>query len=162
MKTLNQYLNWAGLVSICVISTEIWLNPVYTGSPRPWEGTKTPSKTVIVLGQSCKRIHGSHSGLEKSSSQVAECDRCPLEDFSITPLSLPLCVSFSHPNLHPLSNCSAHPTHSALLVLLSWERAARGDPGLLNLLPKTSLLKCESVCVHSMFASHVTCVGTSG
>ncbi|KAK5880179.1 hypothetical protein CesoFtcFv8_023233 [Champsocephalus esox] len=54
------------------------------GSPRPCAGAKTPSKTLIVLIQSCKRIRGSQSGLEKSSSQVAHCDRCPLEDFSIS------------------------------------------------------------------------------
>lgn len=46
-----------------------------------------------------------------------------------------------HPSLPPTS----------LSASISWERAARGDPGLLNLLPKTLLLKrvwlCACVCV---------------
>lgn len=103
---------------------EILFNPVRMGSPRPWAGAKTFSKTLIVLGQSCKRIHGSEGGLEKSSSQVAHCDRCPLEDFSITPLPR----NPHHPILSPSPPPSPIPPARPLSVLLSWERAARGDP----------------------------------
>lgn len=123
---------------------EILPNRVRMGSPWPCAGAKAPSKTLIVLGQSCKRIRGSQSWLKKNSSQVVHCDRCPLEDFSISPL----------PHPHPATLCTSvtHPSHPSLSVLLSWERAARGDPGLLNLLPKTLALKvgvyvCLCICV---------------
>ncbi len=59
---------------------------------------------------------------------------------------------FLHLVLPPptLSTSVTHPSHPTLSVLLSWERAARGDPGLLNLLPKTLLLKwvCLCACVY--------------
>lgn len=92
------------------------------GSPRPCAGAKAPSTTLIVRDQSCMTIHGSHSRLEKSSSLVAHCDRCPLEDFSISTPPFSTFITL----------------HSALQ---SWDRAARHDPGLLNPLPKTLLLK---------------------
>lgn len=91
------------IVHVCSIWCSILLNRVCMGSPRPCARAKAPSKTLIVLGQSCKRIRGSQSGLEKSSSQVAHCDRCPLEDFSISFSPPSYTLHLRHPSLPPNS-----------------------------------------------------------
>ena len=123
----------------CVLHViEILPNRVRMGSPWPFAGAKAPSKTLIVLAQSCKRIRGSQSGLKKK--QLTSCSLWQMSSGRFLHLS----PTATHPPSPPPSPIPSHPT---LSVLLSWERAARGDPGLLNLLPKTLLLKWVRMCI---------------
>lgn len=124
---------------LLMLSQRFYLNKSVWGLPAQVLGQRPPSKSLIVFGQSCKRQSVGHSG---------GCKKAAHKLLTMTDVLWKISASLP-PTPSNLSTSVTHPSHPASL-LLSWERAARGDPGLLNLLPKTLQI---NVCAHACVCS---------